>query len=71
MWWRTSSNNWINRPKAAKARCGLHCGLRSRVRVLPDWSMAPLGVYAVTAQRESQPAKVRLAIAALQAYLAD
>ncbi len=33
--------------------------------------MAPLGVYAVTAQRESQPAKVRLAIAALQAYLAD
>lgn len=41
------------------------------VRVLPEWSMAPLGVYAVTAQRESQPAKVRLAIAALQAYLAD
>lgn len=37
--------------------------------VLPDWSMTPLGVYAVTAQRESQPAKVRLAIAAIQEYL--
>lgn len=39
------------------------------VVVLPEWAMAPLGVYAVTAQRDSQPAKVRLAIAALQQYL--
>ncbi len=39
------------------------------VAVLPDWSLPPLGVYAVTAQRDSQPAKVRAAIAALQAYL--
>ncbi|QWF15631.1 LysR family transcriptional regulator [Lysobacter capsici] len=39
------------------------------VRVLPDWSMPPLGVFAVTAQRDAQPAKVRMAIAALQAYL--
>ncbi|WP_408950644.1 LysR family transcriptional regulator [Lysobacter sp. Hz 25] len=39
------------------------------VHVLPEWTMAPLGVYAVTAQRDSQPAKVRMAIAALQDYL--
>ncbi|KWS07176.1 Transcriptional regulator, LysR family [Lysobacter capsici AZ78] len=39
------------------------------VRVLPEWSMPPLGVFAVTAQRDAQPAKVRMAIAALQAYL--
>ncbi|MFK3650484.1 LysR family transcriptional regulator [Lysobacter enzymogenes] len=39
------------------------------VLVLPQWRMPPLGVFAVTAQREPQPAKVRLAIAALQAYL--
>lgn len=38
-------------------------------RVLPAWSMAPIGVYAVTPQRDPQPAKVRLAIAALQARL--
>ncbi|AWV05942.1 LysR family transcriptional regulator [Marilutibacter maris] len=37
--------------------------------VLPDWSMAPIGVYALTAQRESQPAKVRVAIAALREHL--
>ncbi|WP_363796364.1 LysR family transcriptional regulator [Lysobacter firmicutimachus] len=39
------------------------------VPVLPEWSLPSLGVYAVTAQRDSQPAKVRQAIAALQAYL--
>lgn len=39
------------------------------VPVLPDWSMAPLGVYALTVQRDSQPAKVRLAIAAIGDYL--
>lgn len=39
------------------------------VRVLPQWSMPPLGVFAVTAQRDAQPAKVRMAIAALQEYL--
>ena len=37
--------------------------------VLPDWSMAPLGVYALTVQRDAQPAKVRLAIAAIKDYL--
>ena len=39
------------------------------VPVLPEWSMAPLGVYALTVQRDSQPAKVRLAIAAIGDYL--
>ncbi|MEH6419502.1 LysR family transcriptional regulator [Pseudomonas sp. CGJS7] len=39
------------------------------VLVLPEWTMPPLGVFAVTAQRDAQPAKVRMAIAALQAYL--
>lgn len=38
--------------------------------VLPAWEMAPLGVYALTVQREAQPAKVRLAIAAIGHYLA-
>lgn len=42
---------------------------RLAVPVLPEWSMAPVGVYAVTVQRDSQPAKVRLAIAALREYL--
>ncbi len=39
------------------------------VRVLPDWSFAPIGVFAVTPQREAQPAKVRHAIEALRLYL--
>jgi DNA-binding transcriptional LysR family regulator len=39
------------------------------VRVLPDWSFTPIGVWAVTPQREAQPAKVRHAIEALRLYL--
>lgn len=39
------------------------------VQVLPRWSMAPMGVYALTVQRDAQPAKVRLAIAAIRDYL--
>jgi DNA-binding transcriptional LysR family regulator len=39
------------------------------VPVLPDWTLAPLDVWAVTPQRDAQPAKVRVAIAALQSYL--
>ncbi len=39
------------------------------VPVLPGWSMPPMGVYAVTVQRHSQPAKVRLAISAIREYL--
>lgn len=39
-------------------------------RVLPGWSMPSIGVFAVTPQRDAQPAKVRLAIEALRAHLA-
>jgi len=40
------------------------------MRVLPEWSLAPVGVWAITPQREAQPAKVRHAIEALRQYLA-
>lgn len=39
------------------------------VPVLPAWTQPPLDVWAVTPQRDAQPAKVRVAIEALQAYL--
>jgi DNA-binding transcriptional LysR family regulator len=41
------------------------------VQLLPGWTMEPLDVWAVTPQRDAQPAKVRVAIEALQAYLAE
>jgi DNA-binding transcriptional LysR family regulator len=37
--------------------------------VLPHWTTPPLDVWAVTPQRDAQPAKVRVAIEVLQAYL--
>lgn len=39
------------------------------VPLLPDWTQEPLDVWAVTPQRDAQPAKVRAAIEALEAYL--
>jgi DNA-binding transcriptional LysR family regulator len=39
------------------------------VPVLPAWTQPPLDVWAVTPQRDAQPAKVRVAIEALHAYL--
>ncbi|RNF83104.1 LysR family transcriptional regulator [Lysobacter psychrotolerans] len=39
------------------------------VQVLPEWQMSPIGVYAVTMRRDSQPPKVRMAIEALRDYL--
>lgn len=39
------------------------------VRLLPEWTLPALDISAVTPQRDTQPAKVRLAIQALQAYL--
>jgi DNA-binding transcriptional LysR family regulator len=39
------------------------------VMVLPGWAPAPLDVWAVTPQRDAQPASVRYAIDALQRYL--
>ena len=38
-------------------------------RLLPDWDFGALDLWAVTPQRDAQPAKVRLAIAALGQYL--
>ncbi len=39
------------------------------VRLLPQWNLGTLGIWAVTPQRDAQPAKVRQAIAALHSYL--
>lgn len=39
------------------------------VRLLPAWSFGGLDIWAVTPQRDAQPAKVRQAIAALADYL--
>jgi DNA-binding transcriptional LysR family regulator len=41
------------------------------VPVLPAWTLPSLEVSAVTPQRDAQPAKVRVAIEALQAYLSS
>lgn len=38
-------------------------------RLLPDWDFGALDLWAVTPQRDAQPAKVRLAIAALGQYV--
>ena len=40
------------------------------MRVLPEWQQPRITVWAVTPQRENQPASVRHAIAALDAYFA-
>ena len=39
------------------------------VALLPGWARAPIDVWAVTPQRDRQPANVRYAIAALLAHL--
>lgn len=41
------------------------------VPVLPGWSLPPLPVHALTPQRGAQPAKVRLALEALLAHMAQ
>ncbi|RZI86678.1 MAG: LysR family transcriptional regulator [Rubrivivax sp.] len=41
------------------------------VPVLPGWSLAPLPMHALTPQRGAQPAKVRLALEALKAHMAQ
>lgn len=38
------------------------------VRLLPQWRFPPMPVTAITPQRDGEPAKVRLAMAAFQAY---
>ncbi len=39
------------------------------VRLLPEWSLPPFGIYAVTPRRDAQPAKVMVAIDALRRHL--
>ncbi|MBL0918787.1 MAG: LysR family transcriptional regulator [Hydrogenophaga sp.] len=62
----------------ALAGWGLYVGMVDDVRaamdagqlvpVLPDWHLEPAAVFAVTPRRDEQPAKVRHALAALQAH---
>jgi DNA-binding transcriptional LysR family regulator len=76
---RLSSNNQLSIQQMCVAGLGLarlgvvdvHDDLESGrlVPVLPAWRLPSLDVWAVTPQRDSQPAKVRHAIDALQRYL--
>ena len=76
---RIASNNQLSIQQMCEAGLGLalvtgvdaHDALQAGrlVRLLPDWSFGVLDIWAVTPQRDAQPAKVRQAIAALHAYL--
>lgn len=77
---RITSNNQLSLEQMCTAGLGLGLMTRPDVhealqagrlqRVLPHWRLAPGPVWAVTPQRENQPAKVRHAIAALRSYFA-
>ena len=76
---RIASNNQLSIQQMCEAGLGLalmgsmdvheqlHTG--RLIRLLPEWSFGAMDVWAVTPQRDAQPAKVRQAIAALHAYL--
>ena len=76
---RIASNNQLSIQQMCEAGLGLalvgsmdaHDALQAGrlLRLLPDWSFGTLDIWAVTPQRDAQPAKVRQAIAALHAYL--
>ena len=76
---RIASNNQLSIQQMCEAGLGLalvgsmdaHEALQAGrlVRLLPDWSFGTLDIWAVTPQRDAQPAKVRQSIAALHAYL--
>ena len=76
---RIASNNQLTLEQMCAAGLGMalvihpdvHGALRAGqlVRVLPAWRLPEITVWAVTPQRDNQPAKVRHAIAALQSYL--
>ena len=76
---RIASNNQLSIQQMCEAGLGLalvgsmdsHDALQAGrlVRLLPDWTLGTLDIWAVTPQRDAQPAKVRQAIDALQAYL--
>jgi DNA-binding transcriptional LysR family regulator len=76
---RIASNNQLSIQQMCEAGLGValvgsmdaHEALQAGrlVRLLPDWSFGTLDIWAVTPQRDAQPAKVRQSIAALSAYL--
>lgn len=76
---RIASNNQLSIQQMCEAGLGLalvgsmdaHEALQAGrlVRLLPEWSFGSLDIWAVTPQRDAQPAKVRQAIAALHGYL--
>lgn len=76
---RIASNNQLSLEQMCAAGLGLglvthpdvHEALQAgRLKhILPRWRLAPIPVWAVTPQRENQPAKVRHAIAAMRSYL--
>jgi DNA-binding transcriptional LysR family regulator len=77
---RIASNNQLSLEQMCEAGLGLslmthpdvHPALQAGrlQRVLPSWQMVTGPVWAVTPQRDNQPAKVRHATAALQRYFA-
>jgi DNA-binding transcriptional LysR family regulator len=77
---RIASNNQLSLEQMCAAGLGIgmlthpdvHLLLQSGAlkRVLPQWRLAPGPVWAVTPQRENQPAKVRHAIEALRGHFA-
>lgn len=76
---RIASNNQLSIQQMCEAGLGLalvgsmdaHEALQAGrlVPLLPGWSFGTLDIWAVTPQRDAQPAKVRQAIAALHSYL--
>ncbi len=76
---RIASNNQLSIQQMCEAGLGLalvgsmdvHEAVQAGrlVRLLPDWSFGTLDISAVTPQRDAQPAKVRLAMAAISDYL--
>lgn len=76
---RVTSNNQLTTRQLTLAGCGLSFNVIPEiaeeladgrlVRVLPQWSSAPLSVDALMLPRPTQPAKVRAALDALTAYL--
>jgi len=76
---RIQSNNQLSLQQMCAAGLGLALLARVDVdddlfagrlsQVLPDWKIDPLDVWAVTPQRDTQPAKVKVAVDALEKYL--
>ncbi len=76
---RIATNNQLSIQQMCEAGLGLalissmdaHDALQAGrlVRLLPEWSFGAMDIWAVTPQRDAQPAKVRQAIAALHGYL--